>query len=84
MNGCDLQDMTSWKSKYDMCVYVDNSVDLVDFSGIYKNKATGISNLSTKRNCKFECMVLNRSMKEEKEKGQSRKAEKTETEKRRY
>ena len=72
MNGFDLQDMTSWKSEYDMCVYVDNSVDLVDFSGIIENKATDISNLSTKKNCKFECIVLNRSMKEKKN-GQSRK-----------
>lgn len=49
MNGFDLKEMTSWKKENDMCVYVDNSVDLVDFSCFSTKKATSVSNLSTEK-----------------------------------
>lgn len=65
MNGFDLKEMTSLKRENDMCVYVDNSVDLVDFSCFSTKKATSISNLSTEKKCKNRFMVLNWSMTEE-------------------
>ena len=62
MNGFDLKEMTSWKKENDMCVYVDNSVDLVDFSCFSTKKATSVSNLSTEKKCRNRFIVLNQSM----------------------
>ena len=57
-----MQELTSEKMETDMCVYVDNSVDLVDFSCFSTKKATSVSNLSTEKKCKNRFMVLNQSM----------------------
>ena len=63
MNGFDLKEMTSWKKENDMCVYVDNSVDLVDFLKNQPKKMTKGFSYPHARFVQVLILVLGWSMK---------------------
>ena len=54
--------MTCEKIENDTCVYVDNSVDLVDFLEVNHKKAENYPHIHKKEFCKFTCRVLDWSM----------------------